>query len=331
MNKRLEYLDCMRGIVMIMVVFCHTCGSFCLNSNGTFWINRIFEIIMLPVFFFLSGYFTKFNIWGGVLKRFNTILIPTIIMFLIYVYLYWGNMNNLEHCALQEYKFGYWFTFALFLMNLIHCGISGILNYFNKTSDKMYLVFLVSIAFGLILLKDWDWNNNKALLAQWFSLRLVAMYFPFYILGICCNKWEYIFHRMVNNEYVTAIIMIAFTAGLFKHNGGFYFGSIMGILGVLLLYRLVFFYQDFFSNRTMVGRQLCFIGRNTLPIYLIHYFFFLGLKLPKVGAFIDANTQWGILTILVSVLTLIIVYASLGVVKLLSISKILSQILIGKK
>lgn len=122
-----------------------------------------------------------------------------------------------------------------------------------------------------------------------------------------------------------------FTAGLFKHNGGFYFGSIMGILGVFLLYRLVFFYQDFFSDKTMVGRQLCFIGRNTLPIYLIHYFFFLGLKLPKVGAFIDVNTQWGILTILVSVLTLIIVYASLGVVKLLSISKILSQILIGKK
>ena len=65
MNKRLEYLDCMRGIVMIMVVFCHTCGSFCLDSNDTFWINRIFEIIMLPVFFFLSGYFTKFNILGG--------------------------------------------------------------------------------------------------------------------------------------------------------------------------------------------------------------------------------------------------------------------------
>lgn len=195
----------------------------------------------------------------------------------------------------------------------------------------MYLVFLVSIASGLILLKDWDWNNNKALLAQWFSLRLVAMYFPFYILGLFCKKWEYIFHQIINNEYVTAIIMIAFTAGLFKHNGGFYFGCIMGILGVFLLYRLVFFYQDFFSDKTMVGRQLCFIGRNTLPIYLIHYFFFLGLKLPKVGAFIDANTQWGILTILVSVLTLIIVYASLGVVKLLSISKILSQILIGKK
>ena len=125
--------------------------------------------------------------------------------------------------------------------------------------------------------------------------------------------------------------MIAFIAGLFKQNGGFYFGSIMGVLGVFLLYRLVFFYQDFFSEKTKVGKQLCIIGRNTLPIYLIHYFFFLGLKLPEVGAGIDANSQWVVLTITVSLLTMIIVYASLGIVKILSVSKPLSRIMIGTK
>lgn len=236
-------------------------------------------------------------------------------------------MKKLAYCALGEYKFGYWFTFALFIMNILHYVVS----YISKRSDRMFVVTMFGVAVSLVLFKSWDWHHNNALYTNWFSLRLIAMYFPFYILGLFCKKWEYIFHQIINNEYVTAIIMIAFTAGLFKHNGGFFWSSIMGILGVFLLYRFVFFYQDFFSDKTMVGRQLCIIGRNTLPIYLIHYFFFLGLKLPKVGVFIDANTQWGILTILVSVLTLIIVYASLGVVKLLSISKILSQILIGKK
>ena len=143
------------------------------------------------------------------------------------------------------------------------------------------------------------------------------------------KKWDSLFHRIINNEYVTAVMMIAFIAGLFKQNGGFYFGSIMGVFGVFLLYRLVFFYQDFFSEKTKVGRQLCIIGRNTLPIYLIHYFFFLGLKLPEVGASIDANSQWVVLTIVVSVLTMIIVYASLGVAKLLAISKPISLLLTG--
>ena len=190
---------------------------------------------------------------------------------------------------------------------------------------------MICISVLIILLKDWDWTHNDALLAQWISLRQIAMYFPFYILGLCCKKWDILFHRIINNEYVTAVMMVAFIAGLFKQNGGFYFGSIMGVLGVFLLYRLVFFYQDFFSEKTKVGRQLCIIGRNTLPIYLIHYFFFLGLKLPEVGAGIDAKSQWVVLTITVSLLTMIIVYASLGIVKILSVSKPLSRIMIGTK
>lgn len=55
MNKRLEYLDCLRGIVMLMVVFSHTCGEFSLNCKDFFWLNRIFSIVMLPGFFFISG------------------------------------------------------------------------------------------------------------------------------------------------------------------------------------------------------------------------------------------------------------------------------------
>lgn len=331
MNKRLEYLDCLRGIVMFMVVFTHTYGYFCLNCKE-YWLDYIFKLVMLPGFFFISGWFTPVNTTHrGIIKRFKAMLIPTILMFSIYVFFYWGNMGKFSYCISGEYKFGYWFTFTLFLMNLLHWGTSWILSCSNKISDIINVIALICITILLILLKNWDWNHNEALLARWFSLRLVAMYFPFYVLGICCKKWECLFHRIINNEYIVAITMIVFLAGLSKQDGGFYFGLLMGILGVFLLYRLVFFYQDSFSEKTKIGRQLCIIGRNTLPIYLIHYFFFLGLKLPEVGAGLDIHTQWGVITTVALLLTLLIVYSSLGIAKLLALSKPLSKILIGTK
>lgn len=97
MNKRLEYLDCLRGIVMLMVIFCHTCSDFCLGYKESFWISRIFSFIMLPGFFFISGWFTKYNIrWELITKRFKSIIIPTFLTFFIYIYLYWGNIDKIR-------------------------------------------------------------------------------------------------------------------------------------------------------------------------------------------------------------------------------------------
>lgn len=51
MTKRLEYFDCLRGMVMLMVVFCHTCGDFCLGLKENFWVSHLLGVLMLPGFF----------------------------------------------------------------------------------------------------------------------------------------------------------------------------------------------------------------------------------------------------------------------------------------
>ena len=64
-KNRLEYLDCLRGLVMLMVVFSHTCDNFCLYCKDVFLISQIFSILMLPGFFFTSGWFTRISLSGG--------------------------------------------------------------------------------------------------------------------------------------------------------------------------------------------------------------------------------------------------------------------------
>ena len=124
--------------------------------------------------------------------------------------------------------------------------------------------------------------------------------------------------------------MIVFVTSLFRINGGFFYGFLQSGIGLLLLYRLFYFYQATFSDKTFVGKQLSMIGRNTLSIYLIHYFFFFGLKFPVVGAFIDNRTQWGLTFVIASALTLLITYGSIAVAKIIGISKPLSKVLVGK-
>ena len=333
-KNRLEYLDCLRGLVMLMVVFSHTCGNFCLDCKDGFWIGQIFAILMLPGFFFTSGWFTRISLSGGaIFKRLKLMLVPTISMFLIYVFIYWGNLNSLGYCALGEYKFGYWFTFALFLMNIIHWVVSEIFELlrFDERKTTIYsLCFLFIISVLIIILKDWDWNYNNGLLAGWFSLRLIAMYFPFYLMGLACKQYERLFHRLICNEYVVGILVIVFVASLFRLNNGFYYVTFQSGIGLLLLYRFCYLYQDTLSNKTFVGKQLSLIGRNTLPIYLIHYFFFLGLKFTEIGGFLNNQTQWGLIFLIATIVTFLVTYSSMAVAKLIGISKPLSKILIGK-
>lgn len=57
MNQRLEYIDCMRGIAMLMVVYCHVEG-FCFNLKRPEIIASAISVPMLSNFFFISGLFT---------------------------------------------------------------------------------------------------------------------------------------------------------------------------------------------------------------------------------------------------------------------------------
>lgn len=332
--NRIGYLDCFRGMVMLMVVFCHTFGEFSLSVNSDCWFSRVFSLMMLAGFFFISGWFSRLNLYGGgILKRFKTTLLPTIMMFLIYVYFYWGTFDKLVLCASGEYKWGYWFTFALFLINLLHWGVSALARAIAKDENKRAILTFGIFAVlwtALFFLKHWDWYHNGATLANWLSLVLIAKYLPFYVLGMFCRWKEDVFHRTINNDYVAGIVLAAFALCLLRKNGGFFFGLLTELFGVALLYRFCFRYKDVLSDKTFVGRQLSMIGRNTLPIYLIHYFFFLGLKIPTVGLALDTETQWGAIFCVAAAITLAVTYASIGIAKVIGVSDTLSKLLTGK-
>lgn len=258
-------------------------------------------------------------------------LLPTVVMFFAYVWCYFGSFEKLAYCAMGEYKWGYWFTFALTMMSLLHWFVSILFCRFSSGGVRWAIVLgLMAAGLMLVCLKNWDCRQNDFRLSGWLSLRLLAMYFPAYVAGVAAKTWQERFHKFVNNEWIATMACIGFVAMLLQKHQGFYAGLLQGLLGVFSLYRIAYFYRGLFSEQTFVGRQLMLMGRCTLPIYLLHYFLFLGLKLPDAGSFVDGEGRWVLSSLLTLTLTLLIAYTCVGIAWTLSAIRPLHRLLLGK-
>ena len=125
-------------------------------------------------------------------------------------------------------------------------------------------------------------------------------------------------------------MILAFVALYIYPNGGFNKALLLGAFGTVIVYKICQKNQEHFSNLTTVGRMLIIIGRNTLPIYLIHYFFFIGLRMPWIKDHFNIVEQSWLIVAIAVLVTVAVAFASLLVKKLISLSKPLQYIMLGK-
>ena len=118
MNKRIEYIDAMRGVTMFLVVLAHS-AAFCFGGlDGNIFI-QVFQSFRMPLFFFISGFvfFKSERFWSGkecynfMKKKFSVQIISPLLFLLAYTYVF-----RLDFCTgiQTPMKMGYWFTFTLF-------------------------------------------------------------------------------------------------------------------------------------------------------------------------------------------------------------------------
>lgn len=55
-DKRIKYIDALRGFTMILVVFAHIEAFSMFGMQHTTFLGSIFQSFRMPLFFFISGY-----------------------------------------------------------------------------------------------------------------------------------------------------------------------------------------------------------------------------------------------------------------------------------
>lgn len=203
MTKRIEYIDIMRGIAILLVVFEHCIGSM---SNTTAAIVLSFH---MPLFFFISGCCVKplTSVVGGgkilIIKKVRTIFLPQVTLGFI------GILSSiiLDVLLKRSYPisevdfitpFTTWFLPVLFIMELtmmpilalfknrwaimILAAMVFVVYYFTSYNDVCYVQqSIAALFFGLLgyasrpLLDKYNNSESKYKGFGWLSLLLVAL------------------------------------------------------------------------------------------------------------------------------------------------------------
>lgn len=349
-KERLEYIDALRGFTMILVVFAHVeTFMFSIDPNSTF-VSSFFISFRMPLFFFISGFITyKENIvWNisyyldNISKKIRVQLIPTLFFGLLYTYLF--NLGDISDFLCNYNKFGYWFTLCLLGMFVILFTCNLCVNLLCWRRNKILLVLLI-ISFVLYLFRFiYDTHSDISKIADVFCIHQICVYFPFFVLGYIISQYKVVFNKFLNNEIIQSCVIVLYCALICIHYvmpKSVFEGSsilllyrsvhyiIIGTLGICIIYNCFRKYSVLFSKERIIGLWLQKIGRRTLDIYMLHYFFLS--EIPFLGTYISKTSNVTIELFLVISISLVVILFSLLVSNLLRLSKYYAYYLFGVK
>lgn len=185
----------------------------------------------------------------------------------------------------DNFKCGYWFTLTLFEFILIQClweFIAKSLNINNK--GQLYIIWSVLIVLGIYVLSMPTVSNRLGRVSGIVGIPMLRYYMYFAAGQLIRLNLENLFQYKYRDTLVSVIIFgFLFLAvynwcfnvelsGLLFHVNFIIF-ELFALLSVFVLF---YKKRTYFSSSSRVSKAITFIGRRTLDIYLLHYFF-----LPK--------------------------------------------------
>ena len=368
-KPRLGWLDALRGFTMLLVVTNHVAlKSFGMQIRWSTAL-QFFLLFRMPLFFFISGFlaYKASRIWNAhtlgelTLKKLRVQIIPTAVFFLLFLAMIPTTpfIDSLNEALASSMKAGYWFTLVLLYMLLTFYLFSyveskifrgyegtGARGSENTPAPPILIILLFIISLCLFetcyLPRQFSWalghKGQPNAFMNYSSLVEMIRYFPFFLYGAIVHRyWDRAQRLMDSRWFFPLVVLLAIitTIEVIKwHYFRLEWASLPHTLAMFLLLTMVFMffrhYSDFFSDKTALGRGLQFIGRRTLDIYLLHYFFLP--KLPMVGEFFRVNRHNFILDTTAALAVALVVVAFCVITsQLLRVSPFLKKYLFGRE
>lgn len=287
-TKRLKFIDGAKGFAILFVVFYHLLWVCVKDKDSS--IIPVFNSVCMQLFFFISGYVsyksiskisTAKDVFANLSKKARSLLLPSIFLFLFCV---WYFQQDLVKELFYEFKAGYWFTYVLFFILLLHHVVVYLLGQFGRF-QKFLIPFVILFAF----LASWH-SGFPYKICEWFrvvSLSFILKYYFFFLMGYLFNQYRFYIQRALNSSYLRHIVFIvSFLFVFIPLNVPPYLALIISLAQVVFVL-IVFKNWETQAKDNYFLNQLAFIGRHSMEIYFIHYYFIFGL--PQLHEFIEGQ------------------------------------------
>lgn len=323
-TKRIGYIDALRGFTMILVVSSHVAFFSHIDINSY---SPFFLLFRMPLFFFISGFILykkehNWNIANGIRflsKKFLVQIIPTAIFLSIYMVVF-----SLPIGSFNGSYYGYWFTVTLFEFFVVYILCNMLI--------KSHLISYAVLLLGGIALYVYSYSpqcHKYPLLNDYIIAHF--QYFVFFITGTLAKRYFDKLKRVFNNDIVMLLVISLMMVGAILYINNYFCHTIVKLsISTLSIFAIFYFFMkngNYFDN-SRIGKSLQFIGRRTLDIYLLHYFFVYDSISWIKDSGINSSTIIFIISIITSV---IIIGICLLVSKFLRSNPLLGKILFGAK
>lgn len=324
---------------MFLVVYSHI-WTFGYHADSKNSFDHILLNFFLALFFFVSGFvaFKKEQEWNlgaigkNLKKKAVQLLIPSVVFTTLLYATFYHNLAAIQHIALAEY----WFTVQLFIFFVFYY-LSMLLC--KKMSGTKLNVIILTVAFLIYILSYSHVIIEKtqigADLFHYLGMKNWR-YYLFFCIGVTIRNSFHQFKKLTDNPYWMALFIIGFFFMIFfaddidfpmwKPIRMFVYG------GVSVVFIFTFFrkYEGSFRSTNKFGYCIQYIGRRTLDIYMIHYFF-LPRNLDSLGSLFNEYTNPSVEFFITALLSLLVILVSIIVGNIIRLSPVLSHYLLGDK
>ncbi len=162
--------------------------------------------------------------------------------------------------------------------------------------------------------------------------KLLTHYIPFFFFGALAKIYQEQFIKLIQSQLIMTIIFIAWVVfSILEIQEEIYILKvIVPFFGIVSMFSIFYYFRETFSSQTRIGRAMSYVGKNTLPIYLLHYFFIDGLS-GLHGSVLHQLVQssWVLEIIIVMSFAIVIAIGCLFIEKTLQAVPIVHSILFG--